>query len=386
MVGAGVFFVWAPAVSLAGGWVLVALVIAGMIALLNALSIAQLSLSYPVSGGVYSFATRYVSPRAGFLAGWLFLAGKTSSAAAIALIAARYFFHDHAPWIAAGLVIVLALVNISGIRVTAAVSGTIAAVVVSVLVLVSVLAVTTAPSFDAGISGSLAGVMPAAGLLFFAFAGYARMATLGEEVRNPRQVLPRVIVGTLVGVLVLYALVGFAVLSTLGEAALAVSRAPVAEVSPESLVVVVVVAAALASLGSLATVLAGLSRVSLAMARDGNLPGPLARVWGRTSSPAVAEGVVAAVAIVLVLTLDPVWLVGASAGSVLLYYALAHWSALAQPPVEQVVWRGLPIIGLVGCVVLAATLPVVSTVTTVVLVAGGLLFWEVKRKFYPTAS
>jgi APA family basic amino acid/polyamine antiporter len=357
-----------------------------MIAMLNALSIAQLSLSYPVSGGFYSFASRYVSPRAGFLAGWLFLAGKTSSAAAIALIAAQYFSHDFAPWIAAGLVVALALVNISGIRATAAVSGTIAAIVVGVLILVSVFAVATEPTYGVGVSGSPAGVLPAAGLLFFAFAGYARMATLGEEVKNPRQVLPRVIVGTLLGVLVLYALVGFAVLSTLGETALATSVAPVAEVSPPSLVVVVVIAAALASLGSLATVLAGLSRVSLAMAREGNLPGPLARVWGRTSSPAIAEAAVAVVTIVLVLTLDPVWLVGASAGSVLLYYALAHWSALAQPSPERVVWRGLPVIGLVGCVVLAATLPVVSTVTTVVLVAAGLLFWEVKRRFFPIAS
>jgi APA family basic amino acid/polyamine antiporter len=383
MVGAGVFFVWAPAVSLAGTWVLVALGIAGFLALLNAVSVAQLSLAYPVSGGVYSFATRYVSGRAGFLAGWLFLVGKTASAAAIALIAGRYFAPDDAPWIAAAVVGVLALVNISGIRATATLSATIAALVVGVLVTVSVLALTTESVTVVGISGSPLGVLPAAGLLFFAFAGYARMATLGEEVKNPRVVLPRVIVGTLLGVFALYALVGFAVLTRLGPEALALSVAPVAESAPAALGAVVVAAAALASLGSLATVLAGLSRVSLAMAREGNLPGPLARVWRRTSSPALAEATMAAVAIVLVFAVEPVWLVGASSGSVLLYYALAHWSSLAQPGPERVVWRGLPVLGLVGCVVLVATLPAISSITTVVVVGVGLLLWELKRRWFP---
>ena len=371
MVGAGIFYVFAPATALAGSWVLLALVFAGLIAILNALSMAQLSLHHPGSGGAYSFATRYISGGVGFLAGWLFLAGKTASVAAIALIAATYLVPDYAPFVAALLIAIFAGLNISGVRTTAWVSMGIATVVV-----VTLLAVSGTTLAGGGLvvptQGSFAGVLQASGLLFFAFAGYARMATLGDEVKNPQRVLPRVIIGTLIGVLALYALVGFALLWGLGAQELALSQAPVAQLAPQTLRGAVVGVAVLASLGSLMTVLAALSRVSMAMAVDRNLPRMLARIWPRTATPAVAEAAVAILAIVVALTLEPLVLVGASAGSVLLYYAIAHWSALAQPVNERVIWRGLPVAGLLVCVFILVTLPSASFVTTLIIAGFGV--------------
>lgn len=377
MVGAGVFYVFAPAASLAGSWVLLSLAIAGFIAMVNALSVAQLSLHYPATGGVYSFATHYVSPRVGFLAGWLFLAGKTASAGAIALVAASYLAPDYAPVVAAACIAVFAIVNITGVKTTAALSFLLSGFVVTVLAVTSTVSFTLAPAGLDPVPSSPFGVAQAAGLFFFAFAGYARMATLGEEVINPKRVLPRVIVGTLVGVLALYALVGTALIRSLGVQDLAVSVAPVAELVAPQWQFVVVSAAVVASLGSLLTILAALSRVSLAMARDGNLPGALATIWSKTSSPAVSEAVMASMAIVLVFTLDPLWLVGASSGSVLLYYAISHWSALAQPASERVIWRALPVVGLLVCVLLVVTLPTASVMTTVVILAVGLVIGQV---------
>ena len=385
MVGAGVFYVFAPATALAGSWVLLALVIAGLIAILNALSMAQLALRHPVSGGAYSFATRYISGEVGFLAGWLFLAGKTASVGAIALIAATYLVPVHAPLVAAFLIAIFAAVNISGVRTTAWVSVGIATVVVATLLMVSGTALVGAPSFMPS-GGSFTGVLQASGLLFFAFAGYARMATLGDEVKNPERVLPRVIMGTLIGVLALYALVGFALLWGLGAQQLALSRAPVAELVPLSLQGVVVAVAVLASVGSLMTVLAALSRVSMAMAADQNLPRILARIWPRTSTPAVAETTGAMLAIVLVLTVEPLWLVGASAGSVLLYYAIAHWSALAQPATERVIWRGVPVVGLLVCLFIVITLPSASLLTTLVIAGSGVLVVVFRRFIARTPS
>jgi len=380
MVGAGVFYVFAPAAALAGAGVLIALAIAGVIALLNALSIAQLSLHHPATGGVYSFASRYLSTRMGFLAGWLFLVGKTASAAAIAVVAARYVAPEHPQLVAAGFVAVFALVNITGIRSTVGVSVVIASLVVLGLVAVSGVALTGAAAASPAAPATPLGVMQAAGLLFFAFAGYARMATLGGEVRNPRRVLPRVIVGTLIAVLVLYALVGSALLRGLGVGGLAASSAPIADIAPEGLSGVGVGLAVVASLGSLMTVLAALSRVGFAMSQGGHLPGALSRVWPRTSAPVVAEATIGAVAIALVLTLDAVWLVGASSGSVLLYYAIAHASALAQPRSEWVVPRFVPWLGVVGCVVVAVTLPLPSVATTAVAAVAGLAAWEFLRR------
>jgi hypothetical protein len=181
-----------------------ALVLAGAIALLNALVMAQLTIQNPVSGGAYRYGQRYIDPRAGFLAGWFFLVGKTASAAAISAIAGRYLWPENPTLVAVGLLAVFALANISGLRTTAAISLLVAVIVVGFLITTLIGASSNLQAV--GLSGEASGwgVLPAAGLIFFAFAGYARMATLGEEVRNPVTVLPRVIVVTLLGVLALY--------------------------------------------------------------------------------------------------------------------------------------------------------------------------------------
>jgi len=124
----------------------------------------------------------------------------------------------------------------------------------------------------------------------------------------------------------------------------------------------------LASLGSLAAILAGLSRTSVAMAQQGDLPQKLGVVWKRTSSPAIAEVVMALGAIVAVVFVDPVWLVGASSSAVLSYYAIAHASAIKQPESQRILPVVTPWVGLVGCLALVATLPWPSVVT------GGVIF------------
>ncbi len=380
MIGAGVFYVWAPAAERAGSWLLLALVIAGTIALLNALVMVQLSLENPVSGGAYRFGQKYVSPRVGFLAGSLFLIGKTSSAGAIALVAARYLAPDHAPVVAAGLVALFVALNITGIRTTAGVSMVVVVVVLGVLVTTLGVSWPVATGQFEWVDAGGLGVLQAAGLMFFAFAGYARMATLGDEVKNPRRVLPAVIIGTLLAVLVLYGLIGWVVSATLGVSALASSTAPLAELAPSGLAPVVIAAAALASLGSLAAILAGLSRTSMAMAQAGDLPSRLGFVWSRTSSPVVAEVIMGMAAIIVVLLLDPLWLVGASSGAVLSYYAIAHWSATRQPVAERVLPSWLPWVGLVGCAVLVVTLPWQSVIATAVAIAVVLALWAFRAR------
>jgi APA family basic amino acid/polyamine antiporter len=380
MVGAGAFYVWAPAAALAGSLLWVSLILAGTIALLNAVVMAQLTIHNPVSGGAYRYAQKYISPQAGFLAGWFFLVGKTASAAAISAIAARYLWPENPTLVAVALLAVFALANITGLRTTATISILIALVVVGFLITLLVGAGGVGSSFAPGPPGSLSGVLPAAGLMFFAFAGYARMATLGDEVKNPVRVLPRVIVITLLGVLALYAAIALTVLGTLGADALARSAAPLADIAPIALAPWVIGVAALASLGSLAAVLAGLSRTSMAMAQRGDLPSGLGVVWERTSSPALAEITMALAAIVAVVLVDPVWLVGASSSAVLSYYAIAHAAAIKQPESERILPVITPWAGLVGCLLLVATLPWQSVATGGVIFATGLLVWALKKK------
>jgi len=368
LVGAGAFYVWAPAAALAGSLLWVSLILAGAIALLNALVMAQLALHNPVSGGAYRYGRTYIGPRVGLLAGWFFVVGKTASAAAISAIAARYLWPENPTLVAVALLAIFAAANITGLRTTAAISLLSAIVVVGFLVTLLVGA-SNVGEFSSEFGGESGwGVFQAAGLMFFAFAGYARMATLGDEVKNPKKVLPRVIVITLLGILALYTAIALITLGLLGPDRLAQSQAPLVDIAPEALGPWVVGVAVLASLGSLAAILAGLSRTSMAMAQQGDLPQKLGVVWQRTSSPAIAEVVMALGAIVAVVFVDPVWLVGASSSAVLSYYAIAHASAIKQPESQRILPVVTPWVGLVGCLALVATLPWPSVVT------GGLIF------------
>ena len=383
MLGAGVFFVWAPAWALAGPWLLVSLAIAGAVATINALVTTQLAVRVPQSGGIYSFGRHYRGEFTGFVAGWMFLTGKTASVAAIALIAASYVVPSHATVTAVGLLVVGTLVTMSGIRSTAGVSIAVSLVVATGLVLIVVGAVAggnvplQAPVGDHATSAF--GVVTAAGLMFFAFAGYARMATLAEEVVNPVKTLPRAIGLALGLVLVLYAVVGWAVSMVLpgysGE-----FDTPLRALAPGALSPVVTVLAVVACVGSMLAILAGLSRTALHMGRNGDLPRLVGRVSNKTGGPVVAEVVVGMLAVVTVLFLDATALVALSGAGVLTYYAIGHWSALAQRPDERLVPPIVPAAGLVACIGLVFFLPWQSlAVAAVSFLAGTVWFLAARR-------
>lgn len=383
MLGAGVFWVWGPVLERAGSLFVVAVVLAGFLSLLNALSVAQLALLVPESGGVYAYARRYLSPGAGFFAGWLFLVGKLSSAAAIAVIAATYAFPDHALWVAPALVAVFALINITGVRSTAAVALVLTALVVAILLAVIVSATSTTSVPPVNSPTDAYSLWQAAGLMFFAFAGYARMATLGAEVKNPSTVLPRVIVGTLVLVIALYVAVGISVVGALGTSDVVASAAPLADAVDESWRGFVVIAAVLACLGSLGALLAGLSRTAMAMSESSDLPRGLAVVSTRTGSPVRAEVVMAALAIVASAVLDPLWLVGVSSATVLSYYAIGHLSVLRVPRHDRRLPVAVPWLGLAGCVSLVFALPALSLVAgAAALILGAGVWWGVRWRRY----
>ena len=381
MLGAGVFFVWTPAFELAGEWMLLSLAIAAVVATFNGLVTTQLAMNQPVSGGIYSYGRHYRGPLVGFMAGWFFLTGKTGSAAAIALIAATYLAPDYANLVAAGLIAVFTAVVIAGIRTTATISVVIAGVVVVGLLVLAIPALPRDAAFLSTSSAPGVGVLSAAGLMFFAFAGYARMATLGEEVTRPRRTLPRAIVGALVVVLAVYGVVGVALLPQFLQSG--APDAPLEVFASGASGGLITGLAVLACLGSLLAIVAGLSRTGLQMARHRDIPGVLSRISPRTHGPIVAEVTVGLVAIALVLTTDPLWLVGLSSTGVLAYYAIGHYSAFAQPASERFLPPVVPLIGLVLCVLLVVTLPVASLLAGLAWAAVGVLWFVLARRRRP---
>jgi APA family basic amino acid/polyamine antiporter len=378
MIGAGVFYVWSPAAAAAGQLLLVSLGIASVIACLNALSTAQLAMRHPIAGGAYSFGRETIGPWTGFTAGWLFLWGKTASVGAVALIAGGYLWPEVAQGAAVALVAFFAIINMTGIRSTAAVSAVLVTIVLLGLAAIVLGILTTGGSFSHadGHIGTPLGVLQAAALIFFAFAGYARMATLGEEVRNPARNLPLAIVTALAITLFVYGVVAVLCLVLLGPATLASTDSPLAALLGGPWEPLVRATAGIACLGSLAGILAALSRTGLAMARNRDLPGALARISARTGGPVLAEGATASLAIVGVLLLPPEMLVGLSSCAVLGYYAIAHAAAFRQPAGERWLPRVVQIAGAGGCLALLLSLdPRAVLVTAVVALAGLLWRW-----------
>ncbi len=362
MLGAGVFVVFAPASSLAGSFLLVAIFIAGAVAALNARSIRQLSKVLPKAGGAYAYGREYLSKSFGFIAGISFIFGKIGSVAAIALAAAAYIYPAAKTAVAISAVVIMTLINLLGVNRTALGALVLSLPTIGLLSLVGVIGLQQGPGISAT-ELSVSGVLSAAALVFFAFAGYARVATLGEEVANPSVNVPRAITIGLVFVLCLYLLVGNALANQLGSA-LEFSVAPVLDLATVVLPwlpsQVVVAVAAAACLGSLLSLLAGISRTGEAMARDGELPTVLALRSSRLQSPWVAELILAAIAIALLISGDIVWTIGISSFAVLIYYAIANLAAYRQLGPGSISSRLLALIGLASCLLLAVFVPIQS--------------------------
>ena len=383
MIGAGVFSVWGPAAAAAGTGLLAGLVIAAVVAFGNATSSAQLAAVHPTSGGTYAYGRAELGPWWGFVAGWGFVIGKTASCAAMALTFAAYA--APAGWerpVAVAAVATLVTVNWFGVTRTAQLTRIIVVVVLLTLA-IAVTAAGAAPDATGWLtpanlsSGGWYGILQSAGLLFFAFAGYARIATMGEEVRDAARTIPRAIILAFIGALIVYAAVSLAVLSTLGPDATASSSEPVADAVAASgwswAEPVVRVGAAAASLGALLALIAGVGRTSFAMAREGDLPRLLAAVHPRWHVPHRAELTLGIVVIALVALVDLRGAIGFSSFGVLVYYLVANVAAFRQSGDARRYPHVLQIVGVIGCVVLCATLPWPSAVAGAVVIAIGVV-------------
>jgi len=386
MIGAGVFSAFAPAAAAAGSGLLIGLALAAGVAYCNAVASAQLAAQYPTSGGTYVYGRERLGEWWGFLAGWGFVVGKTASCAAMALTFASYAVpgSDWAQRLAALLAVAaLTAANYHGITRTAGLARVLVAASVLALLIVVVAIAASGNTDTANLGGSASlwsggvyGLLQSAALLFFAFAGYARVATLGEEVRDPERTIPKAIPIALGITVALYAAVALAALLAAGPDALAASTAPVATAAKLAgaawAVPIVRVGAAVASLGALLALIAGIGRTSMAMARNGDLPGWLAAVHPRYRVPGHAELAVAAVVSVLVLTTDLRGALGFSSFGVLTYYAIANVAAYTQPEERRRWPRALNVIGLVACAALVVALPLSAVAAGVAVLAVGL--------------
>ena len=388
MIGAGVFASFAPAAAAAGSGLLIGLALAALVAYCNATASAQLAASYPTSGGTYADGRAELGEWSGFTAGWSFIIGKIASCSAMALTFAAYA--APAGWerpVAVAAVIALVTVNYFGVTRTAQVTRVI------VVIVLAALAVVIAAGFAGGgragwltseqiFIGGWRGILQAGGLLFFAFAGYARIATMGEEVVEPRRTIPRAILAALAIVVALYAVIAVSLLTSIGPEAIARTPAPLAAAVSMSgwtwAGPVVRIGAAFASLGALLGLIAGIGRTTLAMAREADLPTWLSGVHPRWRVPPRAEILVGVIVVTIVSLVDLRSSIGFSSFGVLTYYFIANLSALQQKGNARLYPKALQWLGMALCAVLAVNLPIKSVIVGAIVIVIGLVYRAVR--------
>ncbi len=378
MLGAGVFVIFGPAALFAGSALPFAILLAALVAYLNAGSVAQLAKVVNRSGGGYPYARVYISKNFSFLAGSSFLVGKIGSSAAIALTVASYLTPNNLLATAIGSVVVMTAINLAGINRTAFGSKVLATITVLFLVTLVVAAISLPVAASDLSSGTPIGVLSAAALFFFAFAGYARVATLGGEVRQSERNVPRAIWISLAAVLAIYLTLSVLLSDKLG-ADLTGTVTPLADLAAKTWLGVeyIWIFASLAGLGSLLALLAGMSRTAAEMALDRELPAAFARKLPN-GAPVLAELVIAGFSIALVAFGGVLLSLGISSFAVLLYYAITNFAAFRQPTTETKRPKILNLLGLALCLLLALSVPIdglvvgASILTLLMLIRWGL--------------
>jgi len=374
ILGTGVFVSIGIATGVAGESVAAAIVVAALVAICNGLSSAQLAANHPVSGGTYEYGYRWLNSSLGFLAGWMFLWAKSASAATAALGFAGYLLsmvgNDQTyllvPVALSGLFLLTGIVLL-GIRRTAQINLLI--VGTTVFVLLAFIVFGSFPSSPRSLAvddllppgNSLASFAQAVGLMFVAYTGYGRIATLGEEVKSPRKTIPIAVIATLGISMLLYFLVAMAALRNVDADTFSeFSRqgaAPLAMIALRfefpGLAALMMVGALTAMLGVLLNLLLGLSRVLQAMGRRRDMPHGLSWVSQSTGVPWTATIAIAILigAIVCVGSVKLAW--SFSAFTVLIYYAITNACALRLKADERLYPRVIPLLGLTSCLALS---------------------------------
>ncbi len=357
IIGAGIFVVIGIAAGLAGPAMLLSIVIAAGVSLVTALSFAELASWLPKEGGVYEFAHELLSPYLGFVTGWMWMLSNTFTGAAVSLGFAYYFTAVFsivpAPWLAAGLCLLFTYINFIGMRRSATLNNYL---VVAKLLILGFFVVFGLTHFRSGnltpFVSSTTGVLYATVFIFFAFGGFARVAVVAEEVKDPRRNVPRAILLSLLISTVFYVLVGVVALGLVGSSGLSSSKSPLTHAIDATgatwAAYVVSFGGLLATASVLLTSVLGVSRVAYSMARHGELPQALSTLHGSHGTPYYSIWAAGAIMAILVLLIDLEKVVAVSTFSLLFYYGVANAAALKLRPESRLYHPAVPIAGIIA--------------------------------------
>lgn len=392
IIGAGIFVVTGVAAGISGPAFVVSLFIAGIFATCNALSSAQLATVYPQSGGTYEYGYRLLNPYFGFSAGWTFLISKLAAGGVVAIGFGSYCYQlvpiGSPLLLSAAAVVILTIANYFGIKKTGDLNlFIVGATILSLLYLIFSGAPKVDPeNFRPFAPFGLAGIAEATALLFFAFTGYARIATLAEEVRDPAVTIPKAVIITIVSAIFLYAAVSLVAVGVIGAEKMAGTKSPLQLVSQSlttpGIQLVVILGASTAMLGVLLSQILGISRMMFAMARRKDLPPIFQKIHPKKGIPHMGIFLTGGIILLLCFLGTFEFILASAAFTILLYYSITNVSALKQPIKERRYGLAVSLLGLIGCLLMALSLDLQVILSGLMLLATGFVIRFIVQKLY----
>ena len=363
MIGAGLFYNLAPTSKISSYSSILGLLLASTLAFANASSSAQLASLYPQTGGTYLYANKVLGKLPGNIAGIVFILGKTVSCVAIALTLGNYISPIYGKELGVGLSVIVFLIGYKGITKTAALARWFVLIVISILVFFCI-AILMTPSTNIAIplleGFSVSNLFLSAAIWFFAFTGYSRLATYGEEVKNPETIIPSSILTGLGITVTIYLFVNWLSLAIIGTEVVTNSNTPLLVAMDVSVMsdfsFLIVFASTIATASVFLALLPAISRIYVAMSRDGILPNMFSKIHNKNNSAYVSELFVLLTVVVGIYTINITNAIKLSAFFILIYYSLTNLSVINLEKNQRLYPVSIAYYGLLMCMVLGFSL------------------------------
>ena len=363
MIGAGLFYNLAPTSKISSYSSILGLLLASTLAFANASSSAQLASLYPQTGGTYFYANKVLGKLPGSIAGIVFILGKTVSCIAIALTLGNYISPIYGKELGVGLSVIVFLIGYQGITKTAALARWFVLIVISILTFFCI-AILMTPSTNIAIplleGFSTSNLFLSAAIWFFAFTGYSRLATYGEEIKNPEKIIPSSILTGLGITVTIYLFVNWLALAIIGPEVIANSNTPLLVAMDVSVMsdfsFLIVFASTIATASVFLALLPAISRIYVAMSRDGILPNMFSKIHNKNNSAYVSELFVLLTVVVGIYTINITNAIKLSAFFILIYYSLTNLSVINLEKNQRLYPVSIAYYGLLMCMVLGFSL------------------------------
>ena len=410
IIGAGIFVLSGTAIALAGRNALIAFIIVGIVALIVGLELGELGSLMPnVKGASYSYTYKAFGSELGFITGILLYFSYATSISVVALGFGSYLastigitaaFYPIA--FAIGLIFVLALVNIMGMRKAARADSVLVIVKIGILVIfvafvIFVVASAKQPFFTnfssvQPASNGLGAIFAASVVIFFAYSGFQSIATFTRKVKGGAAGAAKAILYSIVISIILYSLIVFVLLLLHPASSYTISGDPLSSAlksanAPIWLFLLVGVGALIATASATLTDILSSSRMVYQISADGLLP-KITREYNKKRDVAINGIILSAVIGIIMLFAGNIYVIAAISNFGLLFsylmssFAVLHFRSRkkANPSFKTPFYPYLPLIAIVALMAFLIGLPKEALLIGMILIISLIIIYYALRE------